>query len=204
MNRWRTDLIAGIGAIAVLALGLVTTRAADIESAYTKLDFDEACVVVVEHEAGVSMLCTGFGEFAVHFAEGDLRHSVQYGHVTDGNRWESFAQFNHVGETIEWRHTGGIPHAAILRWFIENANPETGAPDANHRGQVLVVSTVAVRPGQGSCIAGYVDARANGDANVLARQVADTIAVDFRCDIDLPAFHGNRGPFSGSPTSVAG
>jgi hypothetical protein len=41
---------------------------------------------------------------------------------------------------------------------------------------------------------GYVDARANPDANALARKLADERARSFKCVVDKPDFVGNRPP----------
>ena len=112
--------------------------------------------------------------------------------------------FNQTNDTVEWRLSGGRPFATILRWFIENSNPDTGAPDEAHRGQVLVVSRVA-QPGEGgACVVGYVDALANPNANEMARNVADTLAADFTCMSDTPVYHGQRGPLAGDPVRAFG
>jgi hypothetical protein len=178
-----------------------------VGSTYTKLDLDTGCEQISSNEVGGSFRCAGHDGYPVHFAEGDLRQSVFFGHVGDWHAeraWESFGQFNYVNDTIEWRLKDGVPFAAILRWFIENPNPDTGSPDEAHRGQVLVVSRVAQPADGNGCVVGYVDALANGDANTLARQVADTLAEGFACRADEPRYHGNRGPLGGDPTRVFG
>lgn len=198
-------LSAALFAASVLA----STASADgaISSTYSRLDIGKDCTETSSNEAGGSYRCAGFDGYAVHFAEGDLRQSVFFGHVGDwhaGRAWESFGQFNYINDTVEWRLKDGKPFATILRWFIENPNPDTGSPDEAHRGQVLVVSRVAQPDDGDGCVVGYVDALANGDANTLARQVADTLAGGFACRVDEPQFHGNRGPLSGGPTRVFG
>jgi hypothetical protein len=66
-----------------------------------------------------------------------------------------------------------------LRWntssLDENANQV--------RGQVLVVTRLAPGP---VCHIGYIDARANPNANELAREIADMHARSFRCATDKP------------------
>ena len=75
-----------------------------------------------------------------------------------------------MNETIEWRYTKtDRPYAAIVRFFIENMNPETGAADSKRVGQVLVVHRVANTEDGATCIVGMVDARANENANQRAR-----------------------------------
>lgn len=46
----------------------------------------------------------------------------------------------------------------------------------------------------GVCHVGYVDGRANPDANALARKVADKKTRAFRCGKDVPDSHGKTGP----------
>lgn len=186
-------------AFAACLLTAATMPASAGQSAYTKLDLDNACVFHSEYEAGASAYCSGYRGYPVHFSEGDLRQMVRFGHIAklDG-QWESFSEFNSVGGTIEWRLDGDRPVAAILRWFIDNTNDRGEVTDQS-RGQVLVVSTVASHENPVSCVVGYVDARANGNANELARRIADEVAPGFACGSDEPRFHGNQGPLSGSP-----
>lgn len=188
-------------ACTLVALG-VPVHAGEMTSAYTKLDFKKTCKILEEIEEGgsVSMLCEGYQGYPVHFAEGDLRHSVQFGHVEPGeNRiWQSFTQWNRVSDTVEWRLRDGVPVAAILRWFIENTD-DAGSADPNRVGQVLVVSQVGQQTGSKACVVGYVDALANKSANQLARDLADSLAEDFTCGTDKAEYHGTRGRLSGDP-----
>jgi hypothetical protein len=176
-----------------------------VDSIYTKIEFDTGCIALSTDEVGGTFSCPGHAGYGILFSEGDLRQTVFFGYVGDwyaGNAWESFGAFNQANDTVEWRLRDGVPYATILRWYIENPNPDTGAPDEAHRGQVLVVSKVG-QPGIGdACVVGYVDAVANPQANDLARQVADTMADGFACRIDEPAYHGVREPLSGDPTRV--
>ncbi|WP_419912481.1 hypothetical protein [Hoeflea sp.] len=154
---------------------------AQVESAYTKLDLDAGCIVIGQpaDDGGgewVDMLCAGYKGFPVFFSEADLRQSVHYGFPTaDGTTWESFGSFNNVSDTIEWRLQGGRPFATIHRWTVD--------PDSV---QVLVVETVG-QPGiGGGCVAAYVVATGNPDANVKARQAADRVYTGFDCENDIP------------------
>lgn len=178
-------------------------QAGQMTSAYTRLDFKKTCNTLEEVEEGgsVSMLCEGYEDYPVHFAEGDLRHSVQFGHVeaSENGIWQSFTQWNRVSDTIEWRLRDGVPVAAVLRWFIENTD-DAGSADPDRVGQVLVVSRVGQRAGKQACVVGYVDALANSDANQLARDLADSLAADFTCGSDKAEFHGTRGRLSGDPS----
>lgn len=189
-------------ACTLVALAL-PVHAGQMSSTYTKLEFKKTCKILEEVEEGgsVSMLCDGYKDYAVHFAEGDLRHSVQFGYVETGGEgiWQSFAQWNRASETIEWRLQSDKPVAAILRWFIENTD-DAGSADPTRVGQVLVVSRVGQETDKRACVVGYVDALANRNANVLAREVADSLATGFTCGTDKPEFHGVRGRLSGDPS----
>ena len=200
-------------ALTIFAAGFASAYAQNYTSAYTKLDFDRHCKIFNKHELGIDAKCSGYvqpgkpksQEWPVYFSEGDLRQMVRFGHAQkEARQWESFGEFNQIGQTIEWRLWDGKPVAAILRWFIENTNPDTGIQDKKHQGQVLVVSTVAdVDNRDNACVAGYVDARANKNANKLARQISDSLAPDFVCGIDKPKFHGARGKLAGNPTNMS-
>jgi hypothetical protein len=195
----------GFFLIAPLVLMSAIAPAAANDSSYTDLDTDHCKTIGPEEEegGGISLLCKGLKDYPVTFKEGDLRQSVFFGKLgkayTEG-AFETFGPFNHVGKKIEWRVNGkGVPVAAILRWFIENSDPDTGMPTEALRGQVLVVSKVAQADGIG-CIAGYVDALANPEPNILARQVADEIAPGFTCAVDDAVFHGKRGNKTSDPS----
>jgi len=194
----------------MLALGCAASPARAGESVYSRLDIGKDCRQDGPEQAGgedeqdgFCTVCAGHGRYRVRLCEGDLRMSlIYYGTPQPPQQdWQSFAQFNHVGKAVEWRIAAGQPTATILRWFIENAN-DSGIPDDAHRGQTLVVQTVARQQGEISCPVGFVDARANPDANDIARKIADEIAPSFRCGVDMPAFHGVRGPLAGNPTGI--
>jgi hypothetical protein len=133
----------------------------------------------------------------VFVSAGDQRTYISYGPkpadtVASG---ETLAAFNSAGKTIEWRierkNGKPVPFATILRW-------NTTVPQDNGdlvRGQVLVVTRLG--PG-GVCHIGYVDGRANPNANDLAVQLADTRARGFKCGKEKPVVVGEKGlGFSG-------
>lgn len=184
--------------IATLATFMATTGftwANTAESSYTKLDFDKNCVFKTpahEEEEGMGVIGTCYVGNApvIHYMEGDLRQSVGFGAI---KQFQSFGQFNRMNNTIEWRSNGGRPYAAIVRFFIDHTNNE----GRSQEGQVLVVHRVAKTDKGHTCVIGMVDARANRNANLLARQVADTMAKSFDCNRDRPNYHGTRGKFAG-------
>lgn len=204
--------LAFIG-IAILLMSVNYAAAKNIDSAYTKLDFENGCVwkkPASEEEAGMggSAICNGYiykgYSWPVYFAEGDIRQFVSFGSVSDLNGLAGgFAEWNAVNTTIEWRLDNRKPFATILRWFIDNVNPDTGNADKKYRGNVLVITTVAQKNNMQSCVIGYVDARANKNANVIARKIADKYGDNFICGIDDARFFGKRGKYSGSPNELA-
>jgi hypothetical protein len=206
--------IRGAARICVTAAMLLAAQGAasagEIVSDYTDLDPEGGCVwdsldhlseSEKEEMLGNSAVCKGLPGYPVHFSEYDLRQYVAFGEVDEEDRVPGgFEEFNHTGDKIEWRIEDGTPVAAILRWFIENPDPNTGETDKALEGQVLVVSSVAEPgDGRGSCPVAFVDARENANANELARELADRLAKDFVCGKDKPAWHGKRGPHSGEP-----
>lgn len=173
------------------------------DSVYTDLDTNGCTTLSKDEEGGgIVMRCKGLTNYPVYFKEGDVRQAVTFGPLgqdyIDGG-FESFTTFNHTGGKIEWRTSKGKPVAAILRYFIENADPDTGMPDQKLYGQILVISRVAQKQDGLSCVAGYVDALAAENPNEKARDIADTIAPDFACGSDTPVYHGTKGDKAGEP-----
>lgn len=188
----------------LIAMLVVTPAVAEnITSSYTKFDLEKTCDRIdgaepgsEEEEQGGIWQCKGFEDFPILFKYGDLRESVQFGKLKPtlvNEAWESFGNWNRVNTTVEWRLLDGKPFAAIIRFFLD-------IPDDNggfKRGQVLVVNKVATEANGGNgCMVGAVDARANKDANVMAREVADTRARGHDCFLD-PQFYGNVGETAG-------
>lgn len=207
----RCGLLAAACAVWLIA-GATNIWASSFTSAYSKLDIVLDCMWDSldhlsederEQMLGNSAICTGYGQIPVHFSEFDIRQYVAFGDVGPDDRTPGgFGEFNRINDTIEWRLYDGEPFATILRWFIENTDPDTGATERALEGQVLVVSTVATPDNPVSCPIAYVDAMANRNANELARDAADRLAMDFRCGTDHPYFVGERGPLSGSPRDI--
>jgi len=178
-------------AIFLATIGITSANAA--KSSYTQLDIDKDCTFKMpanEEEEGMGSFgtCHVSNAPVIHLMEGDLRHSVGFGAI---KQFQSFGQFNRMNTTIEWRSNGERPYSAIVRFFIDNPD------DRPQEGQVLVVHRVAETDNGHTCVVGMVDARANRNANILARQVADTMARSFNCSQDRPEYHGARGRFAG-------
>jgi hypothetical protein len=190
----RTVLI-GITAVAAVVVAGTAASAQSIESAYTTFETSKCSHVrgLVPEDYG-HLTCKGYGGIAVWVAGADQRVYVSFGPRAKNEpaAMQTFSAFNSEGRTIEWRierrrDGKARPFATILRWntspLDENAN--------QIRGQVLVVTRLAPGP---VCHVGYVDGRANPNANELAREIADQHARRFRCATDKPIMLGEKGP----------
>jgi hypothetical protein len=164
-----------IGLLATLLLAMPAQAA--FNSAYTDIDLD-LCLVLDADDFGASWSCPGYKGYPLMVTEGDLRFSLIYGfgaRMADG---QTLPPFNTLGPKLEWRLSNALgrwmPIATIVRYHT--ADPETG----EDKGQVLVVTQLVEG---NSCHIAYIDALANADANVLAREAADRSG-DFDCASD--------------------
>ena len=186
--------------MAATALGATTPAfAQSAASAYTPLDLDKCRhTPSKEVEDYGEWRCMGYGGSAVRVTAGDQRIYVSFGRNAKNEpaAKQTLASFNSEGKAIEWRGMRSadgklVPYATIMRWNVTKSAEEPPV-----RGQVLVVTRLG--PG-GVCHVGYVDARANYDANALAQKIADQSARNFKCGADKAIILGNKGPgFSGS------
>jgi hypothetical protein len=187
---------------ALIALGLASVPAASqpIEYVYTKFD-EKTCKHNPSREVEDygSWLCPGHDGIPVRLSAGDQRMFVTYGNWKKGDLASSqtFPGFNSVYEgTVEWRiekksDGKARPFATILRWNLVTArDSENATGPITSTGRVLVVTRLG--PG-GVCHVGYVDARANPDANELARKIADEHARTFKCGKDQRIVLGKPG-----------
>jgi hypothetical protein len=175
------------------------TQGGTVVRAYTPLDLKKC-----KHKPGRevedygSWRCPGYGGIDVFVTAGDQRSYISYGPNAAKQRaaQQTLASFNSEGKTVEWRierlPNGKMrPFATILRWNTTVLDKDNN----NVAGRVLVVTRLG--PG-GVCHVGYVDGRANGNANELAAQLADTHARTFECGKDKAIVLGAKGPgFSG-------
>jgi hypothetical protein len=141
-----------------------------------------------------SWRCAGYDGVEVRLSAGDQRMQVSFGHnaAREPAARQTFPAFNSVYHgVVEWRlepQPKGKPRpfATILRWNVKQDDDEKIST-----GQVLVVTRL--NPG-GVCHVGYVDVRANLNANDLAQQIADEHARAFQCDNDKPIVLGKASP----------
>ncbi len=178
-------IVAGVVSSAASATAQTVTRV------YTKFD-SKKCPHTrgrAEEDYG-SWRCKGHDGIDVRLSAGDQRMTVSFGRnaAKEPAASQTFPAFNNVYEgTVEWRldaQSSGKPRpfATILRWNVRMEDDERTST-----GRVLVVTRLG--PG-GVCQIGYVDARANPDANALAQQLADEEARKFQCGKDKPVTRG--------------
>jgi hypothetical protein len=202
MTRRGASMNGLAAVIAACLLGFALPLAAlAAQSVYTDVDTDHCTTVAQLGEDDgpgdlISLKCKGYREYPLYYAESDMRQSVHFGYLDQeiiDQGFETFGPFNHINRKVEWRlDDGGKPFATILRYFVENYNPDTGNVDDKHLGQVLVISRVGQPSDKRGCVVGYVDALKNSEPNEMARKVADEMAASFVCGKDRPAFHGVR------------
>jgi hypothetical protein len=194
----KTGLLSTFAMLSGATMSITATIAADrIDSAYTKIDLERCAYsppASTEGTDGGSWSCKGYKGTPVHVAEGDIRMFVSFGANAESEpaAHQTLPNFNTVNQTLEWRlvDRGGKqgagqgdwqPFATILRWFPESTD-NAGNPV---KGQVLVVTRLGyARGGGGTCHIAYINALTTKNANVIARQLADTRASDFNCSKD--------------------
>lgn len=102
----------------------------------------------------------------------DARNIVVFGHYAANGSTVMDAlggAFADPHNIIEWRSVNGRPFAAIQRYFFDGK-------------QVLTVHRL--NPDKTSCVAGSVAVAPDRDANQLAVEIADTVALHFKCGTD--------------------
>jgi hypothetical protein len=191
MNRWM-----------IFAFVVVTASPAagqTIESAFTDFDLKKCRHIPGEAEEDYGEWhCKGYGGMPVWMGAGDQRVMISFGPRAKDEpaAHQTLASFNGEGKKIEWRLEKSAdpkrPFAAIMRWNTTKPD-DKGDPI---RGEVLVVTRL---PPGAVCHVGYVDGRANRNANELAREIADRHAREFRCRKDAAVVLGATGPGFSDP-----
>jgi hypothetical protein len=169
--------------VAILILLLSATTAVSTEpmgSAYTRHDY-EKCRRTGDDDPIRERRCTGHDGIPVHWVSEPDSSSVSFGtEGAIGGEFDPRFTFAVAGDAIEWRgpvHGGKIaPHAAIIRYQLCRSIGGPCAPE-------LVVYRLLGR--RASCIAATVNGR-RADANVRAREIADTVVPGFDCTKDKP------------------
>jgi hypothetical protein len=147
--------------------------------------------------------CKGYDGIPIWMGAADQRVMISFGPRAkeEPAAHQTLSSFNGEGEKIEWRIEKSAnqkpPFAAIMHWSTTKPD-DKGDPV---RGEVLVVTRL---PPGAVCHVGYVDGRANPNANELAREIADKNARKFRCRKDAPVVLGATGPGFSDPLDLGG
>jgi hypothetical protein len=194
------DRTVGFGTMfASLGAGLMPASSASAEtfsSSYTSTAPKDCRVRSAGNRVDDSTIrvCPGKAGLVVLISEDDLRETVSVGRNRSAAAREPaartwFGPFSSTATTVEWRAADGRPFAMIQRWHIaDNADEDSsGRPIAK---PMLAVTRLPPGP---ICYVAYIDVQANGNANELARQAADTIARNFDCGKDEVKIVGATG-----------
>jgi hypothetical protein len=180
---------------AMTAAAISTAGAEEIDSRFTSMK-SRACKTSparTAEEGEVTVQCPGTGGYVVVLREIDIRQTVSVGEsprlaLAEPAARTAFAPPNVADPTVEWRAVkGGRPFAIIMRWRTPTGEENKGERYGN---QVLIVTRLPPGP---VCHVAYVDARANQDANALAREAADDLARGFQCGKDTVRILGEPG-----------
>ncbi|MFC5386795.1 hypothetical protein ACFPLB_12575 [Aquamicrobium segne] len=158
---------------------LDVASAQEWRSAYTDTGSSNCITLAVEPGQSAELACPGYKGYPLLIRDGDLRMFVSYGFDARDEMAASQTMpgFNTIGEKLEWLiadhpDLGEQPVATILRYRLDRS--EGFIPDT----QVLVVTRI--EPGN-TCHVAYIDAVANQNANVLARQAAADLVPGWDC-----------------------
>lgn len=175
-----------LAGLAALIAGAASAQ--EYESTYTRID-DEACTWVEQEDQPVSdTTCPGFAGWEVLIVSGEHGQAEAYrspaGETSDYITPPTRGLFGGYGEVIEWRLSGGVPFATIHRYV--NDTPEMMDPDNAGQWHTLIVT--ALRPGTDivACAAAYIDASSLPNANEIARQASDYLAINWQCGVEEP------------------
>jgi hypothetical protein len=165
-------------ALAALLCGAQIAPASSIESAYSRHDY-ERCQKISDDDPIMERRCVGHAGIPVTWVSEPDSSSVSFGtEGAAGGEFDKRFTFAVAGDVIEWRgpvERGKVaPYAAIVRYQLCRAIGGPCAPE-------LVV--YRLNGTRSSCIAATVNGR-RADANVRAREMADSFARGFDCEKD--------------------
>lgn len=180
------QIITGMLIAALLAGGMIAPLHAEtIGSRYTSTAPDKCRVFNAGDGAdGFTIrVCPGKDGLLVLVSEDDLREAISVGPTTAAAAKEPaakfwFAPFNSTKMRIEWRISNGKPFAIIQRWLMADNDDK----DGRGRPKTKPLLVVTRLPPGAVCHVAYIDAKANPQANKLARKAADELARDFNCE----------------------
>lgn len=145
-----------------------------------------SCTDIVSKPELSSWRCSGPHGYSAMFVDAVTVVGVRLGptdkekSIDDGDlTWRAATSGHTLGDHLEWRTAHGRPYAAILRIWRNDPDPHTG------KDQIIEELLVTKVSAQGACRVGTVNAKQR-DANITARDLADSTAATFRCGIDKP------------------
>ncbi len=189
----RTSLAAVTLTSILLTLSAATAQTAQNVSSYTSTEPKHCRQVSVTRgeDGGGIRTCPGPQGLVVVISEDDLRETVTVGRTRKTAETEPaaktwFEPFSSTTPTIEWRQEAKDkpPFAMIQRWHLADIEDEDkdGRPKAKQLFVVTRLASSGGKTGASVCHVAYIDVKANTNAIDLAREVADTLARDFKCD----------------------
>lgn len=170
-------------AVAALIAGFAANEARAVEFSYSATS-GPTCVTIRSKREFNSSRCPGPAGYGTLFHDLGNMVAVEFGPigkekaiVEDGLMWEGADKA--FGSQVEWRLINGKPYAAILRTWRQDFDEKANLPRTVEELLVIKVSS------RGACLVDVIDGKRR-DANVLAREMADTLAMTFRCGVDQP------------------
>lgn len=178
---------------ALLTLSAAMAQTAQNVSSFTSTEPKQCrqVAVVRGEDGGGTRTCLGPRGLVVVISENDLRETVTVGKTRKAAEAEPaastwFEPFSSTTPTIEWRQESKDkpPFAMIQRWHLADIKDEDkdGRPKSKQLFVVTRLAAAGDKPGMSICHVAYIDVKANANAIDLAREAADTLARDFKCD----------------------
>ena len=172
-----------IARILTVVTTLIVGSAQAAESAYSTTSGSACANIRLKREFN-SWRCRGPAGYSARFYDQGNMVAVEFGPtgkekalVEEGLMWQGADRA--FGDKIEWRMTRGKPYAAILRISRNDADADTG--ESRTVEELLVVKVSPL----GACRIGVVDGKPP-NAIAVARDLADSTALMFRCGADQP------------------
>jgi hypothetical protein len=169
--------------LTALAITLSTAASVDAADFMYSATHGPGCTNIRSRPELTSWRCAGPAGYSALFYDAVSVVGVSFGPtrkehaiVNDDLAWQAADEA--FGDKIEWRMIGRKPYAAILRIWRNDINPQTGDTRAVEELLVIKVSDA------GACRVGTVSM--DRDANLMARDLADSLAPRFRCGLDAP------------------
>lgn len=159
----------------------------EYSSAYTSFDLDSCTKTSSSLEAdGDDYRCPGRNGVPLFVQDGDARMDIDAG--AKNAVFETTGPYNSIGDTVEWRMKDGKPFAVIFRYSVHN--------EIGRKPTELAIEKIG-SPRAPGCRVGQVAGK-TPNANRRAREIADSMAMGFRCGTQKPTTVG------GTLTSLGG